>query len=58
MEMLVCSTSNTCCAQFNKSQAKFDKKLKNAQKASHIVSICVRLDGKCPVVEEMCKICY
>mmetsp|Transcript_20095 Transcript_20095/g.27922 ORF Transcript_20095/g.27922 Transcript_20095/m.27922 type:complete len:284 (+) Transcript_20095:201-1052(+) len=38
------------------SQAKYDKKLKNAQKASHIVSIGVRLNGKCPVVEEICSV--
>eukprot|EP00521_Asterionellopsis_glacialis_P016099 CAMPEP_0195292528 /NCGR_PEP_ID=MMETSP0707-20130614/9936_1 /TAXON_ID=33640 /ORGANISM="Asterionellopsis glacialis, Strain CCMP134" /LENGTH=283 /DNA_ID=CAMNT_0040353013 /DNA_START=122 /DNA_END=970 /DNA_ORIENTATION=- len=38
------------------SQAKYDKKLKNAQKASHVVSIGVRLNGKCPVVEEICSV--
>ncbi|KAL3789012.1 hypothetical protein HJC23_012717 [Cyclotella cryptica] len=38
------------------SQAKYDKKLKGAMLASHIMAICVKTDTKNPIVEEVCSV--
>ncbi|EJK55051.1 hypothetical protein THAOC_25254 [Thalassiosira oceanica] len=35
-------------------QAKYDKKIKSASKASHIVAICVKTDTKSMLMEEVC----
>jgi nitroreductase len=38
------------------SQAKYDKKLKGAMTSSHIIAICVKVQTRNPIVEEICSV--
>lgn len=57
-EFLANDYRNTSTKLGKFSQKKFDKKLKNAEAASHIIAICVhRTDSsKCPEVEDICAV--